>query len=104
MRQLSLDCDGVLADFDKGATQILGLPPRAFEKRHGPGRFRQEPAAAPDCYFGLPPPPDAGRWGHIRMCPLFRAGALRAPRRRPTRADGTHRADGDTYVCVPFSA
>lgn len=54
MRQLYLDCDGVLADFDKGATAVLGLPPRAFEKRHGLGRFWQKLAAAPDFYFGLP--------------------------------------------------
>lgn len=54
MRQLYLDCDGVLADFDQGATAILGLPPRAFEKRHGLGRFWQMLASAPDFYFGLP--------------------------------------------------
>lgn len=59
MRQLYLDCDGVLADFDKGATAILGLPPRAFEKRHGLGRFWQKLAAAPDFYFGLPLMDDA---------------------------------------------
>ena len=59
MRQLYLDCDGVLADFDKGATAILGLPPRAYEKRHGLGRFWQQLAAAPDFYFGLPLLPDA---------------------------------------------
>jgi hypothetical protein len=58
-RQLYLDCDGVLADFDKGATAILGLPPRAYEKKHGIGRFWQKLATAPDFYFGLPLMPDA---------------------------------------------
>ena len=58
-RQLYLDCDGVLADFDKGATAVLGLPPRAYEKRHGPGRFWQKLASAPDFYFSLPLLPDA---------------------------------------------
>jgi hypothetical protein len=58
-RQLYLDCDGVLADFDQGATALLGLPPRAFEKRHGIGRFWQKLATAPDFYFSLPLMPDA---------------------------------------------
>jgi hypothetical protein len=58
-RQLYLDCDGVLADFDKGATAVLGLDPRAYEKRHGLGRFWQKLASAPDFYFGLPLMPDA---------------------------------------------
>ena len=58
-RQLYLDCDGVLADFDKGASAVLGLHPRAFEKRHGLGRFWQKLATAPDFYFGLPLLPDA---------------------------------------------
>ena len=58
-RRLYLDCDGVLADFDKGATGVLGLPPRAYEKRHGLGRFWQKLASAPDFYFGLPLLPDA---------------------------------------------
>ena len=59
MRQLYLDCDGVLADFDKGATAVLGLPPRAYEERHGLGRFWQQLARAPDFYFGLPLMDDA---------------------------------------------
>ena len=59
MRQLYLDCDGVLADFDKGATAVLGLPPRAFEKRHGLGRFWQKLSTAPDFYFSLPLMDDA---------------------------------------------
>ena len=58
-RRLYLDCDGVLADFDKGATAILGLPPTAYEAKHGPGRFWQKLASAPDFYFGLPLLPDA---------------------------------------------
>jgi hypothetical protein len=58
-RRLYLDCDGVLADFDKGATAVLGLHPRAFEKRHGIGRFWQKLATAPDFYFGLPLKDDA---------------------------------------------
>ena len=59
MRQLYLDCDGVLADFDKGATAVLGLSPRAFEQRHGLGKFWQKLAQAPDFYFGLPLMDDA---------------------------------------------
>jgi hypothetical protein len=53
-RQLYLDCDGVLADFDAGAVSVLGMPPEAFQKRHGPGRFWARLAKAPDFYFGLP--------------------------------------------------
>ncbi|HEY0413882.1 MAG TPA: hypothetical protein VGD66_12160 [Allosphingosinicella sp.] len=60
-RQLYLDCDGVLADFDKGATAALGMPPKAFEKRFGLGRFWARLATAPDFYFGLPLLPDAMR-------------------------------------------
>ncbi|MBV9882162.1 MAG: hypothetical protein JO276_04060 [Sphingomonadaceae bacterium] len=60
-RQLYLDCDGVLADFDKGATAILGLPPTAYEDRHGAVHFWRKLAAAPDFYFGLPLLPDAMR-------------------------------------------
>jgi hypothetical protein len=58
-RQLYLDCDGVLANFDKGATAILGMKPRAFEHRHGMGKFWQRLASAPDFYFSLPLMPDA---------------------------------------------
>jgi hypothetical protein len=60
-RQLYLDCDGVLADFEKGATAILGLPPRRFEERHGIGKFWQKLAQAPDFYFSLPLLPGATR-------------------------------------------
>jgi hypothetical protein len=60
-RQLYLDCDGVLADFETGAAAILGMKPKAFEKRHGLGRFWQKLATAPDFYFSLPLLPGAMR-------------------------------------------
>jgi hypothetical protein len=58
-RRLYLDCDGVLADFESGATAVLGLSPRQFEKLHGLGHFWQKLATAPDFYFGLPLMDDA---------------------------------------------
>jgi hypothetical protein len=58
-RQIYLDCDGVLADFDKGAEQILGAPPHVFEKRHGPGPFWKKLATAEDFFGQLEPLPDA---------------------------------------------
>jgi 5'(3')-deoxyribonucleotidase len=61
MRRLYLDCDGVLADFEHGATAILGMKPKAFEHRHGLGRFWQKLATVPDFYFSLPLMPDAMR-------------------------------------------
>lgn len=60
-RQLYLDCDGVLADFEKGAAAILGMPLKAFEKRYGLRRFWANLAKAPDFYFGLPLLPAATR-------------------------------------------
>jgi hypothetical protein len=57
--QLYLDCDGVLADFDRGATELLGMSPRAYEKRHGLGAFWRELARHPDFYGTLPLMADA---------------------------------------------
>jgi hypothetical protein len=59
VRQLYLDCDGVLADFDTGAAAVLGMHPKKFEERHGLGRFWQKLAHAPDFYFSLPLLPGA---------------------------------------------
>lgn len=59
MTQLYLDCDGVLADFDRAATELLGMPPRAYEKRHGIGAFWRELTRHPDFYGSLPLMPDA---------------------------------------------
>ena len=59
--QLYHDCDGVLADFDRGATELLGMPPRAFENRHGLPAFWRELARHPDFYGTLPLMPDGMR-------------------------------------------
>lgn len=59
MPQLFLDCDGVLADFDRYATEILGLPPREFEARHGRREFWHRIAGHPDYFYRLPLMPDA---------------------------------------------
>jgi hypothetical protein len=58
-RQLYLDCDGVLADFDAGAIALLGRSPDAYMHRHGKGPFWQQLARAPDFYATLPLMPDA---------------------------------------------
>lgn len=78
-RQLYLDCDGVLADFDKGAASVLGASPKAFENRHGLGRFWAKLAAAPDFYFSLPLLPDAMQlYGAVRhLDPVILTGLPR---------------------------
>jgi 5'(3')-deoxyribonucleotidase len=58
-RRLYLDCDGVLADFDAGVRQLLGMPPQAYVERHGMGTFWKKLATAPDFYAKLPLMPDA---------------------------------------------
>ena len=49
--QLYLDCDGVLADFDRGARELLGMSPREYERRHGIGRFWRALATAPGGFY-----------------------------------------------------
>ena len=57
--QLYLDYDGVLADFDRGASALLGMPPRIYEKRKRLGTFWRELARHPHFYGSLPLMPDA---------------------------------------------
>lgn len=59
MKRLFLDLDGVLADFDRGARELLGMPAGAFEKKFGIKEFWRRLAKAPDFYARLPEMPDA---------------------------------------------
>jgi hypothetical protein len=57
--RLFLDADGVLADFDTGAEQLLGMTPRAYQAKHGRGAFWKRLAATKNFYGELPEMPDA---------------------------------------------
>ena len=61
MPQLFLDCDGVLADFDRGAREILGMSPDRFQQLYDPRTFWIRLERAPDFYARLPLLPDAKR-------------------------------------------
>lgn len=52
-KQIYLDCDGVLADFDRGAEAVLGMHPRAFEQRFGIKAFWSRLAKAPGFFANL---------------------------------------------------
>ena len=58
-KQIYLDCDGVLADFDTAAEAIFGMPPEAFEKRHGAAAFWKALARADGFFEHLDLMPDA---------------------------------------------
>ena len=58
-RQIYLDCDGVLADFDTSAEAILGAPCDVFEKRHGASAFWRRLASADRFFERLALLPDA---------------------------------------------
>lgn len=57
--KLYLDCDGVLADFERGAHALLGMPAEAYQARYGPGGFWKRLARAEGFYTGLGLLPDA---------------------------------------------
>jgi hypothetical protein len=73
---LFLDCDGVLADFDAGATALLGASPRAFEARHGRGEFWKRLARAPNFYGDLEEMADARELFEAvkHLCPTILTG------------------------------
>lgn len=59
--RLFLDADGVLADFDRGARQLLGASPKEYIAQHGRGAFWKKLAKAPNFFGALPEMPDARR-------------------------------------------
>lgn len=59
MRQLFLDCDGVLADFNTGSTAIFGMSPSEFEDTHGTPHFWYRLEHHRDFYANLPKMKDA---------------------------------------------
>jgi 5'(3')-deoxyribonucleotidase len=61
MKQLFLDCDGVLADFDTAAERIFGLPPRQAEEKLGTPRFWADLRSEPGFYRNLALMPGARR-------------------------------------------
>src|SRR5580700_2792260 len=58
-RQLFLDCDGVLADFDTAAVGIFGMPPREAEAKIGTSQFWATIRRHRNFYRHLPLTPDA---------------------------------------------
>jgi len=58
-KQIFLDCDGVLADFDRGAEKIFGMPPDLFEAKCGAGEFWRRLARADGFFANLELMPDA---------------------------------------------
>jgi 5'(3')-deoxyribonucleotidase len=57
--RLFLDADGVLADFDLAARQLLGMSPKEYIAEYGRGAFWKRLAKAKNFYGALPEMPDA---------------------------------------------
>ena len=56
---LFLDCDGVLADFDAGVKDLLGMDAKRFEAKHGRGEFWKRLARHGNFYGDLEEMEDA---------------------------------------------
>ena len=59
--RLFLDADGVLADFDLSARQLLGMSPKQYIAKYGRSAFWNRLAKAKNFYGSLPEMPDARR-------------------------------------------
>jgi len=79
-RRIYLDCDGVLADFDRAFIDLFGHKPRDYEAEHGTTKFWESiPAKNPQFYRNLPVMPGAielfGKVHHLR--PVILTGCPR---------------------------
>lgn len=59
MTKLFIDCDGVLADFDTHAYEILGMPSRQFEAENTSKLFWDRLRNTPNFFRDMPLMPDA---------------------------------------------
>jgi len=59
--RLFLDADGVLADFDQAARELLGMSPKAYIAKYGRSAFWKKLAQAKNFYGSLPEMADARR-------------------------------------------
>ena len=59
MPRLFLDADGVLADFDRSARELLGASPKEYIAKHGRGAFWKRLAKTPNFFGTLPEMADA---------------------------------------------
>ncbi|WP_264046820.1 HAD family hydrolase [Methylobacterium flocculans] len=106
MPTVFLDCDGVLADFDAGAERVFGMPPQAFEARHGLKRFWSALAAHDDFFGGLPLLPDAVELyeavRHLR--PIILTGLPRGAWAEPQKRRWAQRHFPDVEVITTSAA
>jgi hypothetical protein len=77
--QLYLDCDGVLADFDRAAAAVLKMPPRKFQERYGLGEFWRRLAKTPEFFASAPLMPDVRELfdGVAHLDPIILTGCPR---------------------------
>lgn len=68
--KLFLDMDGVLADFDKRAEEILGMPCYEYEWKYGTEMFWRHLHSDPNFFLSFDPMPDLDHlWD--KVCHLF---------------------------------
>ena len=105
-KQIFLDCDGVLADFDRGAQKILGLPPRIFEARYGAKEFWRQLARAEGFFENLEPMADAAElYAAVRhKAPIILTGLPRGNWAEPQKRRWAKKHFPDVPVITTMAA